>query len=136
MLTLEIQHICKYVNNFADLWKGYIQPFLRHMWPVQGSKIVMCRDRENQRRKRTGAGEKKANRLSESLAQMTQRLPPKATYSTRVAVNVNCLILKVMSAFNRSCLVMRDREPYSECFFVAWLKNVIATALNHYQFYS
>ena len=63
-----------------------------------------------------GLEREKADRLSESLAQMTQRLPPKATYSTRVAVNVNCLILKVMSAFNRSCLFMRDREPYSEWF--------------------
>ena len=63
-----------------------------------------------------GLERKKADRLSESLAQMTQRLPLKATYSTRVAVNVNCLILKVMSAFNRSCLFMRDREPYSEWF--------------------
>ena len=59
MLTLEIQHICKYVNYFAGVWKGYIQPFLRQMYPVLGSKIVMCRDPENRRRKRAGAGERK-----------------------------------------------------------------------------
>lgn len=39
-----------------------------------------------------------------------------------------------MSAFNRSCLFMRDREPYSEWFLCCLVeerdKTVIATALN------
>lgn len=68
---------------------------------------------------RGGWGEKRQInylRAWHKLRRMTQWLPPKATHSTRVAVNVNCLILTGVSAFNRSCLFMRDREPYSEWF--------------------